>query len=148
MLDPYRNVWVQLLERFKSQRQPRDHSTLTRDKTAPRPAIRQDRRCGGDVVRRVVLFERGGDQGFRLFSYQREMETFFPEESVSRQLILAPLGHSPGSSEASGTGDSGVWPPIATIRSIASRARAAICGSTVMRCSIRCSELSTFGSVV
>ena len=42
------------------------------------------------------------------------------------------------------------WPAahFATIRSMASRARAAISGGTVMRCSIRWSDLSTLGSVV
>src|SRR5437868_4450249 len=96
----------------------------------------------------VVFFERCRDNRARLLLRQREMQTLFPIEAVRGQLTLSPGHHSPGSSEACGTGDRGVCPPIATIRSIAKRARAAISGGTVIRCSIRCSALNTLGNVV
>ena len=61
------------------------------------------------------------------------------------------LVYSPGSAAGSGAGESGVcgvWPPIATMRSIARRARWAISGSTVIRCCMNRNASRTFGNVV
>src|SRR5256714_12468704 len=121
---------------------------MSRAPPDPGPPVRQYGRRRGDVVFGVVFFERGGNQRRRLLFRQWEMKAFLPEETVSAKLALQLFRHSPGSSDASGTGDSGVWPPMAIIRSIARRAREATSGGTVIRCCMRCKEVRTLGSVV
>src|SRR5215203_4036217 len=61
---------------------------------------------------------------------------------------LSPAGYSPGSIVDCGTGLSGCWPPMAIMRSMASRARLATASGTVMRCSRRSIARFTLGSVV
>ena len=68
---------------------------------------------------------------------------------VASSSLTQPPVHSPGSI-VSGTGDSAgpLRPPIAIMRSIAPRARAATSGATVMGYCMCSSERSTLGSVV
>src|SRR3954467_11910774 len=88
MVDPNGNGGIELLERLARERQTGDHSGLTRHQPTPRAAIRPHRCRSGNVVLGVVFLERLSYQCRELFLRKWEMESFFPEESVTGELPL------------------------------------------------------------
>jgi len=74
---------VELLERFARESQSSDHPCLSRYEPAPGPPVRKHDCGGGDVVLGVICLQRLRNQRGQLFFCKREVETFFPEESVT-----------------------------------------------------------------
>ena len=140
---------VEEAERGERERHPGNHAGLARDEPgagAPRGEHGGERR---DVLERGVFVERAPHQRNYGGLIQRKAR---PPELRRLEGRDAPRGmrrfvirHSPGSTPGPAcTGP----PPMLTMRSMARRARAAMSSGTVMRCCIRFSDASTFGSVV
>src|SRR6185437_2212665 len=126
------------LEGGERDGEPRDHAIGARHHAGAGDRVLADGRKRGDIAERAILGERGADERFQIAFRQREAQ--------ARRVRRWRRRHSPTSCAGAFAG--AAPPPMDTMRSIARRAREAMSGGTVMRCSSFWSELSTAGSVV
>src|SRR5947207_1214765 len=145
----HRNARIALLESLAYERDPADHSCFAGNDRAAGTPIGNNRCDASDVMCCAIFLERIANDRRGHQPRKWEAKPSYRRESTLGEGRDAPRPfHSPGSSVVSGFGESGLFPPIAIIRSIASRALDAISGSTVMWCSNLSRERNTFGSVV
>ncbi len=170
VLDADRDLSVEQPKRLEAERNSTDDSVLTRHEARAGAPVRHDCRDRRDVVEGTVLDECRADERIQRLARQRKAKrcpAIHGRHGQGRDcswdrpaIALGKLGsfhrhtsalvaYSPGSTPF-GAGDKGCVapPPIDTMRSIASRARAATSESTVIRCCKNASESRTLGRVV